>query len=71
MLYIPTATGLLPGGGYPLAPAEHDVEALTERILTVMRTGTTITVALNIFGGGVVVLNGAALSFVALAPARA
>jgi hypothetical protein len=70
ILYIPTAVGLKENGGYPLARPDNDTEALTERILTAMRTGSTITVALDIFGGGVAVLDGAVLPFAAVAPAR-
>jgi hypothetical protein len=65
-LYMPSGTSL---AAYPLAPPDDDTEALVERIMTAMRTDSTITVALGIVGGGVVLLNGAVLPYVAVAPA--
>jgi hypothetical protein len=63
-LYIPTATGLKAGAtGYPLAAPDNDVEALTEKLITAMSDGSTITVALGLVLGGAVMINGAVLPF--------
>jgi hypothetical protein len=66
-LYIPTATLVTSDTLYPLAPPDDDTATLTEKILNAMRTGSTITVALDLVGGGVVVLNGATLPFAVVA----
>jgi hypothetical protein len=68
-LYIATATGMKGAVGYPLAAPDNNTHALIEKILNAMRTRSTITVALDIVGGGTIVLNGAALPFAAVAPA--
>ena len=70
-LYIPTATGLKEGAvGYPLAPPDNDVQALTDKLMKALKgAGSTVTVALGFVRGGVVVLNGAVLPFAVVMPA--
>lgn len=68
-LYIPSGTALTSALLYPLAPPDDDTESLTEKLLGAMRTGSTITIALALVGGGVVVVNGAVLPFAVVAPA--
>jgi hypothetical protein len=67
-LYIPTAT-LLTGAssGYTLAAEYDNLDALQARIMGAMSAGSTLALNQNVVGGGVVVLNGAQLPFVAIA----
>jgi hypothetical protein len=66
-LYIPTATGLKTGSaGYPLAEGYY-LPDLRRSIIDAMTTGSTLSVKIDVFGGGVVVLNGAQLPFAVLA----
>jgi hypothetical protein len=67
-LYIPTPAGLsAESPGYWLAAPDDNLAALQEKIMAAMQHGTALTVQINTpGGGGVIVLNGAELSFVVL-----
>lgn len=65
-LYVPTISGLTAAShGYPLA-AQYDLPALQQSIMDAMTTGSTLPVNVDVFGGGVVILNGAQLPFAVL-----
>jgi hypothetical protein len=69
-LYIPTTSGLKPDTrGYPLAPQYDNLPALQRSIMDAMTTGSTLTVSVNVPGGGVVILNGGQLPFAVLTEA--
>ncbi len=66
-LYIPTAKGLKTGSaGYPLA-AQYHLPDLQRSIIDAMRSASTLAVKIDVFGGGVVILDGAQLPFAVLA----
>jgi hypothetical protein len=66
-LYIPNVAGLTTTSpGYPLA-ADSNLTDLRQSIMDAMTTGSTVSVNVDVFGGGVVILNGAQLPFAVLA----
>lgn len=66
-LYIPTATGLSTASrAYPL-PAQSYLPDLQKSIVDAMTQGSTLAVSIDVFGGGVAILNGARLPFAVLA----
>jgi hypothetical protein len=66
-LYIPTAKGLTAAShGYPLA-AQYQLPDLQQSIIDAMTTGSTLAVNIDVFGGGVIILDGAQLPFAVLA----
>jgi hypothetical protein len=68
-LYLPAPDGTGVPNRYPLSPVT-DLAALESEITAAMSAGTVITVDLTVVAyRGVLVLNGAALSFAVLCPA--
>jgi hypothetical protein len=70
-LYIPTPTGMTAGSpGYLLAPPDNNLATLQQNIINAMSgDGSSLTVHINVYGGGVVVLDGAQLPFAVLGQA--
>ncbi len=67
VLYLPAPTSPTQDSpGYPLAP-NTDLAALQQDIITAMTNDTFISIPVADIQGGVVLLNGAALSFAVLA----
>ena len=72
-LYLPTVAGAAQIPGYAL-PANTDLAALEQSIVTAMTDGSTLTVPLGMTvgaPGGTVLLSGASLAFAVICPARA
>jgi hypothetical protein len=70
VLYLPSPTSPTPDSpGYPLEP-NTDLAALEQHIVAAMREGTVLSVQVAEVQGGVVLLNGATLSFAVLAQAH-
>jgi hypothetical protein len=67
-IYVPTATGPSAGSAGFELPASADLAALAGEITTLMNNGGRQTIALDGYGGSLV-LNGATVSFVVLCPA--
>lgn len=72
-LYVPTVTGAAQALGYAL-PANADLAALQQGIITAMTDRSTLRVPLRTSvasPGGMVMLNGASLAFAVICPAAA
>jgi len=70
-LYVPTVTGAPQASGYAL-PANTDLAALQQGIITAMTDGSTLRVPLRMSvasPGGMVMLDGASLAFAVICPA--